>query len=53
MAASEITYEQYKTAMQEIQRIERYLEHLKTITRAFMYQEEAQRVKDKKHLKSN
>jgi len=43
-----ITYEEYKTAMEEKTRIEKYLEHLTRITRNYIYQEEAERVKDRK-----
>ncbi len=46
----EITYEQYKTALEEKTRIEKYLEHLTKITRQYVYQEEAIRVKDRKTL---
>lgn len=43
-----ITYEEYKQAMQEKERLEKYLEHLTRITRAFIYQEESERIKDRK-----
>lgn len=44
----EITYEQYRIALEEKLRLEKHLEHLTAITRAYIYQEEAQRVQDRK-----
>jgi len=43
-----ITYKEYKQAMEEKERLEKYLEHLTRITRAFIYQEESERIKDRK-----
>lgn len=43
-----ITYEQFKSALEEKQRLEKYVEHLTSITRAYIYQEEAERVKSRK-----
>ena len=44
----QITYQEYKTAMEEKERIEKYLEHLTRITRKYIYQEESERVKSRK-----
>lgn len=46
MSDKPITEEQYLKAMQEKERIEKYLEQLTRITRAYIYQEEAERVKN-------
>lgn len=43
-----ITHEQYKLALEEKLRLEKHLEHLTRITRAYMYQWEADRVKHRK-----
>lgn len=48
MPEIKITYEEYKKALEEKERLEKYLEHLTRITRAFIYQEEGERVKAKK-----
>lgn len=44
MNSKVITYEQYAAAMEEKKRIEKHLEHLTTITRAYIYQEERERI---------
>jgi len=48
MPESKITYEQYKKALEEKERLEKYVEHLTRITRAYIYQEEGERVKARK-----
>lgn len=48
MPETKITYEEYKKALEEKERLEKYLEHLTRITRAFIYQEEGERVKARK-----
>lgn len=48
MAEDKITYEEYRKALDEKQRLEKYLEHLTRITRAYIYSEEAERVKARK-----
>lgn len=44
----EITYEQYREAMEMLEFHERKVEQLKRITRGYVYQVEADRVKDRK-----
>lgn len=43
-----ITYDQFKAALEEKLRLDKYVEHLTSITRAYIYQEEAERVKARK-----
>jgi len=47
-----ITYEEFAKAMEEKQRLEKYLEHLTRITRAYMYDYDSERVVGRK-FKSN
>lgn len=46
--SKEITYEEYRKALEEKLRLEKYVEYLTTITRAYIYQEEAERVRERK-----
>jgi hypothetical protein len=43
-----ITHEQFVTALEEKIRLEKYVEYLTKITRAYMYQEESERVQHRK-----
>jgi len=47
-----ITHEEFAKAMEEKQRLEKYLQHLTRITRAYMYDYDSNRVVGRK-LKSN
>jgi hypothetical protein len=48
MPEKQITYDEYRKALEEKIRLEKYLEHLTRITRAYIYQEEGERVKARK-----
>lgn len=45
-----ITEAEYLQAMKEKERLEKYLEHLTLITRAYIYQWESERIKNRKKL---
>lgn len=47
-ANNKITYEQYKRALEEKERLEKYLEQLTRITRSYIYQQESERIQDRK-----
>lgn len=47
-ANNKITYEEYKRALAEKERLEKYLEQLTRITRSYIYQQESERIQDRK-----